>query len=607
MTSFVVWGMSCCLCSMPVSAASWEMPADKIIQMSHDPVWQALLHTHDGTPYVKDAGFLLSWPAFSVEKELDANITQLQNVQTHTAYICKFPARAQWLQQQLNLPSLDFSVCSEFQDYLQHVPADNVQLVYVSENITQPSSIMGHVFLDLTGTRENGLPVAHAVSFFTDAHTANIPKLLFDTMVVGKKGYFSLTPLDEKIERYHHQEQRNVWVYDLNLTEDQKQRILYHAWELKTAPLKYFFNKYNCATLTYFMLATTGNEQLSPSFNGAMSPLDVAKSVEAAHLVERKTLLPANKSVIRMLSLGQSSGWTEQVKAAVLQHNIPTLVSSAASDEDRYLRYQVAKHYKDLLIDQNTLSTPADTSVLDLQFDQAKRAVPSYVVDLSQYKNPLKSHGDSQLSVGAGVDRHHNVLHVDYVVAGHHLEDDNSQFANESELLLGNIGANVDVTRQRFSLDYLKLYSMATYIPYDTLTGGTSGQFQISYAPMINANLKRTHQLQLGGGVGITQQLLPSVETFMQGSAVLHVGIQQQGIDLSPAVGAIVHEKWGLKSIVQYEPHVDTVNLGRLYQHVKLIQSKQMNNQYSLNFFADYYKNSQRIESSYFLMLRHYF
>ena len=140
---------------------------------------------------------------------------------------------------------------------------------------------------------------------------------MFQALVTGKKGYFSLTPLNEKLERYHHQEQRNIWTYDLNLTDEQKQRIQYHVWELKTAPLTYYFKGYNCATLTHFVLATTGNQTIIDSFGAILSPLDIAKSVDAAQIVKNTTLSPSDTFAIRMLTDQYDSVWQKNLKAAI--------------------------------------------------------------------------------------------------------------------------------------------------------------------------------------------------------------------------------------------------------------------------------------------------
>jgi hypothetical protein len=124
---------------------------------------------------------------------------------------------------------------------------------------------------------------------------------------------------------------------------------------------------------------------------------------------------------------------------------------------------------------------------------------------------------------------------------------------------------------------------------------------------MMTPNLTWSHRFEFGGGAGLTYQISPSVDVYMLGSANLYANLKQQGIDLFPTVGAILRENWGLKTIVQYERHVDTTVFGRPYDHLKLIQSKQINSQYSLNFFGDYYNNSNQMTQSYFLMLRHYF
>jgi hypothetical protein len=402
------------------------------------PEWSALLHVDHNKPYINDAHFLLSLPHFSLQNELIIDLKSILSPRSHDDFICQFPARTLWLQQQLQLAPISFTQCKDFTDYLNNAPAETIRLVYVAENITQPSSMMGHVLLQLSGLNRNNQHVDHAVSFYTEVSGFNAPKFMFQATVTGKKGYFSLSPLSEKLERYHHEEQRNIWTYELALTDEQKQRIQYHIWELKTAPLTYYFKGYNCATLTHFILATTGNPNIEQHFDAILSPLDIAKSVDAAHMVKSTTLSPSDTFAIRMLSNQYSHAWQENLKIAIQNHTVAKLIESTPSPVDQFVMYQITSHYRDFLHDQGKLK--ADDTTLDQQLEQSKAWISDFEMDLSNYKDPLKAPNDSQLSIGTGYDNHQHDIKLDYLPTAQKLEDDNSQSASEHELLLGNIG-----------------------------------------------------------------------------------------------------------------------------------------------------------------------
>ncbi|MDX1453513.1 MAG: DUF4105 domain-containing protein, partial [Oleiphilaceae bacterium] len=159
-----------------------------------------------------------------------------------------------WLSYRLSVP-LPQANCPELEEFRHRAPVDSVILAYSSENLMQASSMMGHVFLKLEGRDSGGVMRAHSVSYFTEIQGINVPKIIFDSLVVGKQGFFALTPYSEKLHYYLAGEQRNVWEYQLKATPQQLALLHDHLWELKQTRFTYFFDDYNCATLLSYLLA----------------------------------------------------------------------------------------------------------------------------------------------------------------------------------------------------------------------------------------------------------------------------------------------------------------------------------------------------------------
>jgi hypothetical protein len=110
--------------------------------------------------------------------------------------ICKYPARFYWLKNELKLNNIDFPVaeCKNFNDYLEKTNPTDLKLVFVSEQVKSPSSMMGHTFFKLEGVSESNQKRENAVSFFTVIDTANIPYLIVKSTITGMKGFFILSP-----------------------------------------------------------------------------------------------------------------------------------------------------------------------------------------------------------------------------------------------------------------------------------------------------------------------------------------------------------------------------------------------------------------------------
>lgn len=574
-------------------------------EIYNKPEWLALLHVYKNKPHIKDARFLLSWPRFSLKNEISLNIKAMLNPLDNQVFICKFPARILWLQQQLQLPPISFTHCADFVDYLENAPAKDIKLVYVAENITQPSSMMGHVLLQISGFNKQNKYVDHAVSFYTDVSGFKAPMFMFQATVTGKKGYFSLTPIREKLERYHRDEQRNIWTYDLGLTDEQKQRIQYHVWELKTAPLTYYFKSYNCATLTHFILATTGSAEIEKHFSTALTPLDIAKSVNAAHMITSTTLLPSDSFAIRMLSDRYPRAWQENLKKAIENRSVKALIEQTSSPMDQFVMYEIASHDIDFMRDKGLLK--ADDQTLDQQLEQSKPLIRDYVIDLTQYKNPLISPNDSQISVGGGYQNHQSEIKLDYLMTAQKLEDDNLQSASERELLLGNIGLKYLTREQRLKIDYLKLYSMSSFIPVDVFTGGISGKLAITYEPRFDTALNEQQFTTIEGGVGLTHQIMPNLSVSALGMLGVDYFDHQLTAHIAPSIGLIANENFEMKSVIQYQRIYQTEKFNRPYNVFKLIQSKRLNSEYSVQFSYENVWNKERNHTSSTLMLKKIF
>jgi hypothetical protein len=591
----------------PTANFTDDLLAEKAVSQKiyMNPEWSALLHVDHNKPYINDAHFLLSLPHFSLKNELILDLNEIQNPLSHDEFICKFPARTLWLQQQLQLAPISFTQCKDFINYLHNAPADTIKLVYVAENITQPSSMMGHVLLQISGLNKSNKYVDHAVSFYTDVSGFNAPKFMFQALVTGKKGYFSLTPLSEKLERYHHEEQRNIWTYELSLTDEQKQRIQYHIWELKTAPLTYYFKGYNCATLTHFILATTGNPAIEEDFGAILSPLDIAKSVNTAHMVENTTLSPSDSFAIRMLSGQYSQTWQKNLKKAIQNDTVAKLIKNTQSPVDRFVMYQITSHYKDFLHDQGTIK--AGDNALDQQLEQSKASVSDFVIDLSQYKNPLKAPNDSQLSIGTGYDDQKHEIKLDYLPTSQKLEDDNSQSASEHELLLGNVGLKYLTQSHQLKIDYINLYSMASFIPVDVFTGGISGQMSLTYAPRFDTSLREQQSTTFEGGAGFTKEVIPNLTVSALALAGTDYMDHQILVHVTPSFTVIANERWNMKSVIQFQRIYSTEQFNSPFNAIKWIQSKRINKEYSIQMNYENYWNSERSQTAYSLMLKKIF
>ncbi|MBO9491784.1 DUF4105 domain-containing protein [Endozoicomonas sp. G2_1] len=508
--------------------------------------WRALLHTQKNEPSIHDQKFLLSHKNFSLKQELVETINYLTKFES-----CNFPARRMFILNSLSLPSSSFRTgnCPDYQEFLEQVPIDNIDLVYTSENLTQPSSMMGHIMLKMSGARKNNVNVSHAISFFTELNSINVPKIIWDSLVTGKEGYFQVSPYQPKVDYYLNEEQRSIWEYQLELTTAQTKLIQAHLWELKTAKLDYFFHTYNCATVTQQILAIA-SPALENESQHWLTPVDVVKNVAAAGMINKTRVIPSNKWQSKMLQEALSSP-----QQAVVNEFIDTTSHDNFSKYDektQFLMWNLAKSVNDLNYQKREISQQQWHEKKQEITRKKSQLSKDYVIDLTDYRTPLLTPPDSQLSAGYVRRQNKNWLKLSYLPASHKIEDDNRQFFSENELSLSSISLLVSADDNNVKLDEWLLYSVRSLVPWDKFTRGVSGNLKFGFEQHHDQTLDTSLAANISGGLGYTYALSKDLNVFAMLN--LGVGVRDKPYLYSfPEVGAYIYEIFDMKTQLSFK------------------------------------------------------
>jgi len=134
--------------------------------------------------------------------------------------ICRFPARYAWLQKELNATDFPSAVCSEYDKIFDRVDPKSTTLVFPAAHINSPASMFGHTFLRINSSYHSKL-LSYAVNYAANANadTENGVVFAIKGLVGGYYGRYSLLPYYEKLKEYRDSEQRDIWEYDLDLSQ----------------------------------------------------------------------------------------------------------------------------------------------------------------------------------------------------------------------------------------------------------------------------------------------------------------------------------------------------------------------------------------------------
>jgi hypothetical protein len=547
------------------------------LELARNPTWMSLLHFDQNRTNIPDPNFQLSSPRFSLSAELEATINAFYGPNGE-AVLCRFPARYFWLKQHIQLPSLSYGLCEGLLEFERKAPVEKISIVYVSENIAQPFSMMGHLFLKISGLNAQAESVSHAISFYTDAKTFNVPKLIYESTVKGKKGFFTLSPYAEKVNSYVHEEQRNLWELDLDLSDNQRRLIQLHLYELKQTKLTYFFQRYNCATVIDFIVSLAVPE-VRDSKNLWATPLDVAKKINNSNRVNSTQVQTSNRWRLRMLQTQLQDQLVQNIKLYV--ENEHGTFPLAESEEQRFLSVEMAHTYNDYRLEKKYISF-SEWNEVNTKFDQTESLHSQHKIDLSEYKNPLNSPPDSQLLIGVANQGNNWYLRTGILPASHSVEDDNRQYFGETGLHLAALNVLTNIDTGKTKLESFELYAAQSIIPYDEFSGGISGKFSIGVKPVYDKRLMSQQQASISGALGYTMSLSADFDVYAL--AGFGVGATHKGAYLfaAPEVGLVLREVFDMKSIATVVQYYNHLGESFVLNEIKFTQAKYFNKEYAI-------------------------
>lgn len=245
--------------------------------------WRTLLHVRDDNKSdVNDPNFFLSSP-FSPEDELKNTLNKLQSSEKREV-LCRFPARYRFLNQQLDL-NLSFEHCTNLQEFLSDSRGEYASMSFASSYLGSPMSYFGHTFITIH--KPHNRFFSQTLSFAAEVpRDTGFINLVHKGIGGGFTGKFVAEPYYKLHEGYNIVEQRSLSEYHLNLTHDEIENMLWHAYELYDTNINYKFFTENCAyEMLWFLEVARPGLKLRISFPNAVIPYETINAIKESGLV----------------------------------------------------------------------------------------------------------------------------------------------------------------------------------------------------------------------------------------------------------------------------------------------------------------------------------
>ncbi|VVO58780.1 hypothetical protein PS862_00704 [Pseudomonas fluorescens] len=335
--------LALCVCA-PLSAAP-HIDNQRLQQLANDPFWISLGHYETAKlggwrSYVSDRKFFLAADGNEhPDRELTATVHALYAPasagEQHAQ--CVYPARTRWLKAQLDLNDLPTLDCSEFKQWFKDVAPHSAVMIFPAAYLNSPSSMFGHTLLRIDQAdvqRDQTALLSYAINFGAYIEGSDNSILYaWKGLMGGYPGLFALVPYQEKLSEYRSLENRDLWEYRLNLTQQETERMVEHVWELKQIQFDYFFFDENCSyRLLELLQVARPSLRLTEQFPLTAIPTDTVKAVKEAGLVQSIEYRPSRERELLSRAeplTDEEQQWVLKVSADQKQLQTPAFKAQA--------------------------------------------------------------------------------------------------------------------------------------------------------------------------------------------------------------------------------------------------------------------------------------
>ena len=393
----------------------------RALRLAERPEWHKLLHY---VPNLGSSGVhsLVDSPAFfnapegktNPQAELEATLAsfyvEIEEAPDRQSPQCAFIARRAWLDEQLGFDAkrLPLLECKRYREWHAALNAKGLTLVFAAAYLNNPGSMYGHTLLrvDARDQDERTRLLAYTINFAANTDETNGLIFAVKGLLGGYPGGFSIAPYYLKVREYSDLENRDLWEYQLELGQDEVERVLRHAWELLPAYFEYYFFDENCSYHLLRLIQVARPElDLAGPFRWWALPTDTVRAVtDQPGLTARAVYRPASATLIAERLERMSREEKRITKELSLRRTDATDPKLSALPAARAAAVLETSH--DYVEYRRAIGKPdvPDPRSLARELLVARSGVdaPSQAPEIRPPVRPEQGHASSRIALGAG-------------------------------------------------------------------------------------------------------------------------------------------------------------------------------------------------------------
>lgn len=440
---------------------------------------------------------------------------------------CRFPARTLFFKRHLGNEYQDFfqKNCPLYQAYKEKLAAKSVSLVFSAYYLNNPSSAFGHTLMRFR--KEKNAPkgksyelLDYAINYGADVTTQNPILYAIYGFTGGFDGVFTSMPYFYKVREYNDFESRDLWDYELNLTDDEIEKLVAHAFEMRQTHFDYYYLTENCS---YHMLglldAANPNWRLTERNPYFVIPVDTIQTVvNTPGLLKKVSFRPSKLRIIK----GRMEQLNEQefleFKKLISSHD-PKKLSEATEAKSKAKILDTVIDFIDYKYAEDVLMTGKDAAKWKRNFLIARSKIdhktPPLNIPMPQSEQPHLGHGSRKASLGGGLDSHKSAFTLlEYRFALHDLIESPIGHNRNATMEMGNLKLRFYPNqkerggRKFFDIDDFSLFRVESLSPLERYFSTMSWKVNLGYRRVFDNQCTGCTSpfFELGGGLSYQQR-----------------------------------------------------------------------------------------------------
>ena len=444
------------------------------LELYKSPYWKTLLHYkpslfHKNKSLVDDPMFFCAKKGKTNPKaELEATIKAFFSpapAKDERHAIERFPGRFKWICDELNLSKEDFPYDGDafYQSIVKKVNPGDVYLVFPAGFLKNPASVFGHTFL-LVETKGQSRIIANSINYGAVTNITNGVLYALLGLCGGFRGYFGFVPYYEKIKQYADMDMRDIWEYRLNFSDEEKDRMLRHVFDLSGIYSRYFFISENCSyNLLFLVEAAKPETNITNVLGGVVEPIETVKTIYEMGLTDKAEYRPSVYSRLESEKTQLTKAQNKYIKK--LCYGKATTADFPFGDLPKEKQAEIWSQASDYLI--SLLNSKKITSdeyrprFLAVLSERRKLGKVENTSVIKEPPHPEKAHGSKKVAISGGKDIGGAFAGAELRLTAHELLESPAGYASNSELVFGNIDVRFHPDEKEF---YLKKALLASVV-----------------------------------------------------------------------------------------------------------------------------------------------